>query len=148
MTYALIINNEIKEYPIYEGDIRLRFPNVSFPTPFVAPEDYYFVEDVPMPSVDYTQNVTEGTPVLDDGVWKKNWVITPATEEQVADRLNSQWNVVRSDRNYRLEKSDWTQLRDAPVDSASWETYRQQLRDITTQTDPFNIVWPLPPNEN
>jgi len=28
---------------------------------------------------------------------------------------------------------------------AEWETYRQELRDITDQPDPFNINWPTPP---
>ena len=27
-----------------------------------------------------------------------------------------------------------------------WETYRQELRDITTQPDPFNITWPSIPS--
>jgi hypothetical protein len=42
-----------------------------------------------------------------------------------------------------IKDSDWTQVADAPVDKAVWATYRQALRDITTQTDPFNIVWPI-----
>jgi len=28
---------------------------------------------------------------------------------------------------------------------AAWATYRQELRDITTQSDPFNIIWPSKP---
>jgi hypothetical protein len=27
----------------------------------------------------------------------------------------------------------------------SWAIYRQALRDITNQADPFNITWPTPP---
>jgi hypothetical protein len=29
----------------------------------------------------------------------------------------------------------------------SWLIYRQALRDITEQTDPFNIVWAIKPEE-
>jgi hypothetical protein len=58
-----------------------------------------------------------------------------------------QWAHVRSDRNARLSASDWTQLPDAPVDAAAWAAYRQALRDITTQTDPFAIVWPEGPSQ-
>lgn len=57
------------------------------------------------------------------------------------------WQEIRDRRNYELEKSDWTQLPDVPIPTkTAWATYRQELRDVTTQTDPFNITWPVPPN--
>ena len=57
------------------------------------------------------------------------------------------WQEVRDRRNYELEKSDWTQLPDVPLTTkTAWATYRQQLRDITAQADPFNITWPTSPN--
>lgn len=56
------------------------------------------------------------------------------------------WIEIRSIRYGRLIGSDWTQLPDVPLETkAVWAEYRQQLRDITNQTDPFNIVWPTPP---
>ena len=60
----------------------------------------------------------------------------------------AQWQVVRAQRNAKLGASDWTQLADTPLsgaDRALWADYRQALRDITTQTDPFNINWPVEP---
>ena len=33
-----------------------------------------------------------------------------------------------------------------PEEVQAWRTYRQQLRDVTSQPDPFNIVWPTPPS--
>lgn len=57
----------------------------------------------------------------------------------------AQWAVVRAERNTKLAACDWTQLPDAPADTAAWATYRQELRDITTQDDPFNITWPSEP---
>jgi hypothetical protein len=145
MVYALIKDDEVIEYPVFAGEIMLRFPNTSFPTPFVPPNEYQLVEDIQAPAIDYTQNISEGTPVFDNGIWKKNWIVTPATDEQIQERTSYQWELVRSERNYKLEKSDWTQLRDAPTDANLWEAYRQQLRDITEQSDPFNIIWPTPP---
>lgn len=62
---------------------------------------------------------------------------------------NAQWALVRAERNAKLAASDWTQLPDAPLTTeqkAQWATYRQELRDVTTQSDPFNIVWPVPPS--
>jgi len=46
-----------------------------------------------------------------------------------------------------LAATDWTQLPDVPLTTkTAWATYRQALRDITTQSGyPFEIVWPTPP---
>jgi hypothetical protein len=46
-----------------------------------------------------------------------------------------------------LQQSDWTQLPDVPLETKqAWATYRQALRDITTQEGyPFNVIWPTPP---
>jgi len=53
---------------------------------------------------------------------------------------------VRAERNDKLTASDWTQVADAPVDKTVWATYRQALRDITTQTGfPWTITWPDAP---
>lgn len=53
---------------------------------------------------------------------------------------------VRQKRNALLAASDWTQVADAPVDQAAWATYRQELRDITSQaTFPSEVTWPVAP---
>ena len=68
----------------------------------------------------------------------KQWV-DPRTDE-------TQWRVVRSERKQRLVACDWTQLSDIPAETKTlWEPYRQALRDVTNQPDPFNIVWPTAP---
>lgn len=67
----------------------------------------------------------------------KTWV-DPRTPE-------TQWVLVRAERDRRLTACDWTQLPDAPA-SSQWLTYRQALRDITQQVDPFHIAWPALPN--
>jgi hypothetical protein len=56
------------------------------------------------------------------------------------------WADVRAQRNTLLQQSDWTQLPDVPLETKeAWATYRQALRDVTDQPDPFNIVWPVAP---
>jgi hypothetical protein len=68
----------------------------------------------------------------------KQWV-DPRTPE-------TQWPIVRTERNRRLQACDWTQLSDIPTETKTlWEPYRQELRGVTDQPDPFNIVWPTPP---
>lgn len=59
--------------------------------------------------------------------------------------IDAAWASIREERNRLLAACDWTQLPDAPVDTAAWAVYRQELRDVTLQPDPFNLVWPQPP---
>lgn len=62
-----------------------------------------------------------------------------------------QWKIVRTMRDQKLQESDWTQLPDVPLTSeqrAEWVTYRQALRDVTNQSDPFSIIWPTAPTES
>ena len=55
-------------------------------------------------------------------------------------------SILRFTRDDILQKSDWTQVADAPVDRDAWATYRQQLRDLPVNTiDPRTPTWPTPP---
>ena len=69
---------------------------------------------------------------------------------KVAAKTEAQWNSVRAQQSDLLYKSDWTcSVTDYEVPNKSeWVQYRAQLRDVTTQSDPFNIVWPSPPVAN
>lgn len=70
----------------------------------------------------------------------------PRTAEQVADE---KWTLVRQKRQELLRDSDWVVTRateeGGPVPK-EWRDYRKALRDITLQTDPDAIVWPIPPS--
>lgn len=148
MTYAQVTNDVVVEYPVYEGDIVARYPNVSFPSPFVPPIGYVNVIPVSQPTVNYTQNLDEGIPVRNGSEWSQNWIVSSATAEEIAQRTDAQWQSVRDQRDSKLQACDWTQLPDVPLteeQKAEWVTYRQQLRDVTNQPDPFNIVWPVAP---
>lgn len=58
------------------------------------------------------------------------------------------WSAIRAQRNRLFTSCDWTQLPDVPAATSKlWGPYRQQLRDITEQKDPENILWPTPPVE-
>lgn len=58
----------------------------------------------------------------------------------------AEWNTVRSTRDTLLKESDWTQMPDVQLpNKEAWAIYRQALRDITNQLDPFNITWPTAP---
>lgn len=64
--------------------------------------------------------------------------------------LSRAWASVRFKRDEALLASDWTDTLTAKArigDSAyeAWQTYRQALRDITNQSDPLAIQWPVQP---
>lgn len=72
--------------------------------------------------------------------------VGPMPQEQIAAMEEAKASAIRSERNEKLSASDWTQVADAPVDKAAWATYRQALRDITTQSGfPNSITWPVKP---
>ena len=71
----------------------------------------------------------------DNGEWTLGWTLVPLSETEA-----------RTLRDSLLVKSDWTQVADAPVDTAAWAAYRQALRDIPAQSGfPDNITWPQEP---
>ena len=146
--YLRIIDETIN-YPYSIPQLRVAFPNVSLPAELTDTSliewDMYVVTPTPMPT-DYTKNITEGTPVLTDGVYYQNWIQTDASQSEIDYRLENQWFIIRETRNELLAECDWTQLADIPTETKSiWSEYRQSLRDITSQTNPFNITWPVKP---
>jgi hypothetical protein len=146
--YLRIIDETIT-YPYSIPQLREAYPNVSLPAELsdesLADWDMYVVTPTPMPN-DYTKNITEGTPILTDGVYYQNWIQTNASESEINYRLENQWFFVRQTRNELLVECDWTQLSDIPQSTKDlWSTYRQELRQITNQSNPFNIEWPVKP---
>ena len=93
-----------------------------------------------------------------EGKWYTKYTLGPVftdTEDATAAEQKAAYKAlkdaeqaksVRSSRSDKLKDSDWTQVEDAPVDKAAWATYRQALRDITTQAGfPWTVVWPTQP---
>jgi hypothetical protein len=146
--YLRIVNNTTT-YPYTIKELRDSLPNVSLPANLSNEQlvewDMYDVQFSAAPN-DYTKNITEGTPVLTDGVYYQNWIQTDASESEINYRLENQWFTIREIRNQLLTECDWTQLSDIPTEIKNlWSSYRQDLRDITNQTNPFNIIWPVKP---
>lgn len=93
-----------------------------------------------------------------EGKWYTKYiagpVFTPTPAATVAEqeaaykaqRDADQAASVRATRATKLAACDWTQVADSPVDKVIWATYRQALRDITTQAGfPWTIDWPVQP---
>jgi len=84
---------------------------------------------------------------------------TKPTETEVNSKISELDNaeamrLLRIERDTRIAKTDWRASSDLTLASA-WSTYRQALRDITTQTpklgsdyelDLTSVTWPTEPS--
>jgi hypothetical protein len=139
----------LEQYPYTLADLHCENKNTSWPQNIrdeVAAEFGVFpVSSAPQPVDRYDINL-ERSAIKQGTNWIEQWIETPATPEQITERTAAKETEVRDDRNKRLVGCDWTQLPDAPVNRTIWETYRQELRDITAQeVFPWNVVWPEQP---
>ncbi len=126
-------------------------PNTSFPAVLtnevLESFDVYYVEATEYTD-DYTKNIEEGTPILSDSSYIQVWNITDATESEISVKLEEKWVEIRIMRDALLAQSDWTQFQDSPISGTTlveWQTYRQSLRDVTSQQNPYNLSWPAKP---
>jgi hypothetical protein len=112
----------------------------------IVPNSCLIIEVESNPSSDYVVNgeviplppkPSTGAYVFD--YFKKEWV--EDTQEQESEVLTK--------RNFLLQQSDWTQIPNNPLTPEvqnEWAVYRQELRDVTSQSGyPFNVIWPTPP---
>jgi len=120
------------------------------PATFTAEEiaDAGYTPARDMPVITENQRVVWSSELID-------WVVTDKTPEEIEqerqDAIARQWNAIRKQRDQLMKDFDWRYIRYArevrlnltPSDNiAAMDTYMQTLADITTQEDPFNIVWP------
>ena len=154
---------------MYESEFRALHPNTSMPQQLSEELLNDFGADVvfegPQASggTVYQYSQRDGVEQI-DGKWYTKYVLGPTftnTEgfgdipaktaaeneaEYKAMRDTEQAANVRRTRDATLAECDWTQVADAPVDKAVWATYRQSLRDITTQSGfPWTVTWPVEP---
>lgn len=150
--YIKVIDGNPVNYGL--GELRKENPSISFPSDIpletLAEYDIYPAEWADPPAYDLrTHNLKiKDYAELIDGKWIYNWELIPKTEEEIQDQYLGDVEAARRRRNNLLTECDWTQLSDAPVDSAAWANYRQSLRDITTH-EKFPLLddsdWPVAP---
>lgn len=149
----LKISGSTITYPYSIQQLKIENKNVSFPS-IITDEllESFGVYKVELRDSgydnDYTKDVVEITPTLSGSVYVQTYEITDADETTLNTRKEIKWDEVREERNILLSKCDWTQFQDSPVTGSKlteWQTYRQSLRDITNQENPYNIIWPTEP---
>jgi len=128
------------------------FPNISFPAS--GPSDVFLTQQGAYKVSafrDYdraTQKLVSCDPVIENGFAYVVAVVDKTAEEIAADTA-SKAAKVRSQRDAILAQSDWRAIRAAETGVAmdeEWATYRQALRDITTQESFPEVTWPTSPD--
>ena len=141
-------------YPYSVQNLKIDNQNTSFPTIITdSLLETFGVYNVELKysgyDDDYTKDVVEVTPTLSGSVYVQTYEISDADEATINTRKEIKWSDIRDSRNTLLSNSDWTQFQDSPITGSQltdWQNYRQSLRDVTTQSDPYNIVWPTKPS--
>jgi hypothetical protein len=158
--YAKIENGVAVEYPLYEGDLERRFPDLKFPLDshveenggITCPDGYAKVSQSNIVRNDIKINYIITMPVKEsDGVWREQFNLVQKTEEELTQIKPMVTNLQRTLRNTKLTESDvsvlsdrWAQYTDQQ--KLEWANYRQELRDVTLQPGfPFDITWPIKP---
>lgn len=102
------------------------------------------------PYFDEATQIRELGPALKiDGVWTQNYIVSELDAEVAATKIEAQWVVIRNERNKLLTNTDWwvTKASENGVNiSPEQQVYRQALRDVTEQINPFDIQWPVAPS--
>lgn len=148
--YTRIINN-IPVWPYALHMLSIDEPGTSFPAilsdQLLTEFQIFPVEIDSRPDTTYMQDTFRQDPIFEDGKWVQHWEVIEVTSDVIQTRIEERSINVRNTRNKLLQTCDWTQSRDIPDNIATlWQPYRQQLRDITTQSGyPFDIVWPMEP---
>jgi len=143
-----IVDGAPDGFPLTYSNFRMIHPQTSFPelpeNSFLVNFGYYRFQYVTRPVAPAFTNINEGILEFDaeNDAWSNTWVETPFSTEQMAQASANAMNSIRTIRNNKLLKSDFSQLPDVPfteIERAAWVVYRQELRDyMSLVTDPFN----------
>lgn len=139
---------------VSDGELRELYPSTHFPAE-IKPEhlegdfeDWYIVEqDTTVPEHNKsTHRIEFAYRVVDNkvlGAYKK----VALSDNEKAEALETKWNEVKYHRVNSLAATDYLMTADvfgsySSADQAKITAYRQALRDITNQEDPFNLTYP------
>tara|TARA_R100000353_G_scaffold2409_1_gene3585 strand:- start:335 stop:772 length:438 start_codon:yes stop_codon:yes gene_type:complete len=144
MTYAIIDGTTVKR----TGSIQTLFPNTCFPSsgvPALFLTENNVVELIETLSYTApTQKLSKVDAYVNNGKAYNVRVESTTTDEQAA-LTAAQWADVRMERDMLLQETDWKASSDLTL-SEDWKTYRQALRDVPAQSNPFDITWPTKPS--
>lgn len=151
--YVKVNDGAIDSFPYGLTQLRRDNPSTSFPKSLTEELlnsfGVYTVQFDDAPSYDErTQKAEQATtPSEQDGNWVIGWTVSSKTDAEIAEYDTQQANRMRSERNMRLQGTDYLALSDNTL-TTEMATYRQALRDITSHANwPYlnDSDWPTKP---
>ena len=143
MKYAIVDGTTVtKTGTIYELFPNTSFPKSGVPASFISDNNMLEITEW-LATTEPDQKLTKVDVYLESGK-AYNCKVEATTTEERTTLINKQWFGIREERDEKLKETDWRASSDLTM-SDDWKTYRQALRDIPTQSDPYNITWPTEP---
>lgn len=135
------------EWPVSEKQIEKRIETGSTEFNSELLESYGYYELNKLMPISHSEEETydmDTTPYKSGSAYYLGYTIRNKTEEELDMHYKHQWITIRTKRLKLLQETDYMGNSDYPITN-EWRDYRQALRDITEQGNPFNIVWPNKP---
>ena len=135
MKYAIVDGSTVTK----SGTIYELFPNVSFPksgAPATFVSDNNMLEITEWISTTKPDQKLTKVDVYVEGGKAYDCKVETCTEEEKNAAIASQWLNIREDRDEKLKETDWRASSDLTMSDA-WKNYRQALRYVPTQSDPY-----------
>lgn len=156
---------------MYEGEFRSLFPNTSLPQQLTEALINELGGDVVFEGAQatggnrYQYSQADGVEQV-NGKWYTKYILGPVFTDTTAEdgtvttaaqnqaayeaiKDAEQAKSVRQSRDDKLKETDWMVIRSAETSvalAAEWATYRQALRDVTSQSGfPWEVTWPTQP---
>jgi hypothetical protein len=115
----------------------------TFTTEEITDAGYTKVSDKP---------IADATQIVEWNSETVSWNLRDKTQDEIIREQDSQWSIIRAERDRRIQEVAWRyeryaryeRLNTTQIDDINiLDQYVQDLADVPqTQTDPFNIVWP------
>ena len=141
-------------YPLQEDNVRLLLKTVSLPQVLtesvIEPYGYGLFQLALKPDLDKYKKAVETTAVKNaKGVWVQTWAVEDMDDSEKAEADLEAAGDIRHIRNLALLQTDYKvlmALENGNTVPTELSTYRQELRDITSQAGfPYNVTWPTAP---
>jgi uridine phosphorylase len=104
-----------------------------------------FVGQTPSDGYPYTLEITQQS----NGSWTQELKRLEISDQEYQSNTDIQAQAVKANRGRMLVDCDWVVTKSAETGQAvpdAWKTYRQALRDVTSQAGfPWTVTWPDAP---
>jgi len=151
--YAQVIDDQITQI-IDEASLRELYPSTHFPATITQDslegfDGWYVIEDnTELPEYDKATEKLEFSRFFNSTKVVGQYSVVDLSVAEKAAAKAARVSEVRYHRDNTINSTDYLMTSDlfnsfSAADQQKIVDYRQALRDLTDQADPFNITWPV-----